>query len=536
MLPTFVIGLREGLEAALIVGIIAAFLRQRGRTDLLRLVWLGVGVAVLLCLGIGVALKVVSAELPQREQERLETVVALVAVAMVTYMIVWMRGHAHELRRDLESATLAALAAGGGALVGMAFLAVLREGFETAVFLLAAFNESASPVASGAGALIGIALASALGYGIYRGGVRLDLGRFFRVTGALLVLVAAGLVMSAAHTAHAAGWLNVGQQATVDLSWLVRPGTVTSSLVTGMLGLQPKPVRAEVIAWLLYLVPVGLYVLWPPGRRVPARALLLGGGAGAAGCALAAILLLVLAPASPSPAPLTQRLPTRATIDGVLAVTATGDAGTLVATRAGSGWRVTRGAGPARLATPDGTEVHAGRVAALFTSRQDASVPAGLPQTLRLARAIESNDGRLPLGVNVRTEPDPVPVTYAATITLRLWVDRSTGRVVDADDRTDVLATARFTRGPFVLATPVVTARSAVAPSARDAAAAAGREADAEADRRLAMRRGGIAAAVVAGLALLLAAGALASGRAPFRRPPESRPPETSPAAPPPCG
>lgn len=273
MLPTFVIGLREGLEAALIVGIIAGFLGAQGRRDALRQVGLGVGAAVVICLVVGVVLEVVTAELPQAAQEGLETVIGLLAVAMVTYMILWMRRHARGMRAELESATAGALARGStGALVAMAFLAVLREGFETVVFLLAAFQASTSPLLAGGGALIGILVAVALGYGIYRGGVRLNLARFFTVTGAVLVVVAAGLLMTAAHTAHEAGWLDVGQDRALDLSWFVRPGTPISSLVTGMLGIQPFPTVVEVVVWVLYAVPLLAYVLMPTRRRSPAPA------------------------------------------------------------------------------------------------------------------------------------------------------------------------------------------------------------------------------------------------------------------------
>ncbi len=271
MLPTFVIGLREGLEASLIVGIVAAFLRQRGRTDALRQVWLGVGLAVLLCLGLGIALQVLDRELPQRQQEGLETVIGLIAVGMVTYMVVWMRRHSRDLKGSLETATASALETGSTrALVLMAFLAVLREGFETAVFLIAAFNAASSPASAGGGALIGVLVAVIVGVAIYRGGVRINLSRFFRVTGLVLVVIAAGLLATAAHTAHEAGWLNAGQQRTFDLSWLVRPGTPLASVLTGVLGLQPRPVVAEVVVWVLYLVPLVAYVIWP-ARRSPPR-------------------------------------------------------------------------------------------------------------------------------------------------------------------------------------------------------------------------------------------------------------------------
>ena len=270
MLPTFVIGLREGLEAALIVGIVAGFLGRQGRRDALRQVWLGVIAAVLICMVVGVVLEIISADLPQAEQEGLETVIGVLAVGMVTYMVVWMRRHSRDLKGELEGAAGAALARGSAtALVAMAFLAVLREGFETAVFLLAAFQASTSPILAGSGALIGVLLAVVLGYGIYKGGVRLNLSRFFRATGVVLVLVAAGLLMTACHTAHEAGWLNVGQARVADLSWFVLPGTPVSSLVTGVLGIQPYPVVVEVVAWFAYLGPLMVYLLWP--QRRPAR-------------------------------------------------------------------------------------------------------------------------------------------------------------------------------------------------------------------------------------------------------------------------
>jgi high-affinity iron transporter len=275
VLATFVIGLREGVEAALIVGIIAAFLRREGRADTLRLVWLGVGLAALICAAVAIGLQAWSASLPQAQQEALETVISLAAVAVVTYMIVWMRRHARDVKGHLEGAAGTALVTGTAwALVGMAFLAVLREGFETAVFLLAAFQASREAVAAGLGALAGLLVAIAIGYGIYRGGVRLNMARFFRLTGLVLVVVAAGLVASALHTAHEAGWLNVGQQTAIDLTWLIQPGTPIAALATGILGLQARPAVIEVVGWLAYLIPMSLYVMWPqrPSPKAPNRA------------------------------------------------------------------------------------------------------------------------------------------------------------------------------------------------------------------------------------------------------------------------
>jgi high-affinity iron transporter len=268
MLPTFVIGLREGMEAALIVGIVAAFLGQQGRSDALRQVWIGVTIAVAICIAIGVALQIISEDLPQQQQEGLETVVGAIAVVMVTSMVLWMRTHSRNLKGDLEAAAGSALAKGSAkALVAMAFLAVLREGFETVVFLLATFHASGDATLSWVGALLGILLAVVLGSMIYKGGVRIKLARFFRITGIVLVVIAAGLVMTAVHTANEAGWLNFGQNQAFDLSWLVRPGTPLESFVTGVLGIQAYPVWIEVIAYVAYLVPMLVLMSWPQRRR-----------------------------------------------------------------------------------------------------------------------------------------------------------------------------------------------------------------------------------------------------------------------------
>jgi high-affinity iron transporter len=278
MIPTLVIALREGVEASLIIGIVAAFLVKEGRRETIKQMWVGVAIAIALCIGIAVLLRLVGEQLPQREQEGLETVIGLIAVSAVTYMIVWMRRHARGIKAELENHAAGALAAGSTmALVAMAFLAVLREGFETSVFLLAAFQDAGDTTAAGAGAVIGLVAAIAIGLGIYRGGVRINLSRFFRVTGLILVFVAAGLLATSLHTAHEAGWFNSLQGQAIDLSWLVQPGTISGSLLTGMLGLQPQPAVGEALVYLLYAVPMALYVLWPdrlrPRRpaRTPAR-------------------------------------------------------------------------------------------------------------------------------------------------------------------------------------------------------------------------------------------------------------------------
>ncbi len=267
MLTTFVIGLREGLEAALIVGIIAAFIVRRGYRRALRPMWWGVAAALVVSAASALVLHVVNRSLTLQARETMEGVFTLLAVAGVTYMIVWMRRHSATLRTDLESKTNAAFDAGSvTAIAALAFVAVAREGLETAVFLLALLGNSVAPVPGAAGAAAGIAVSVVLGYGIYRGGVAVDLQRFFRVTGIVLVIVAAGLVSSAVHELAEAGVIDVLQTPAVDLSWLITPNSVWSSLLTAFIGFQPVPTVAEIVAWAAFLVPMTFYV---SGARFP---------------------------------------------------------------------------------------------------------------------------------------------------------------------------------------------------------------------------------------------------------------------------
>jgi high-affinity iron transporter len=272
-LPTvqFVIGLREGVEAALIVGIIGTFLRQQGHVEALRWMWAGVGLAVAVCAGVAIVLEIVDQNLPQRQQEAFEALVGLVAVGMVTFMIVFMRRHARDLGRDLRVSAAGALAAGSAiSLVAMAFLAVMREGMETAMFLLATFQSSlgVSPVAAGLGAVAGILVATGIGWAIYHGGARIDLARFFKVTAVLLVIIAAGLVSSAIYHANEAALLTVGREQALDLSAVIVPSSdsITTGLITGLLGVYAYPSVAEVVGWLAYAAPMLLFVLWPQRR------------------------------------------------------------------------------------------------------------------------------------------------------------------------------------------------------------------------------------------------------------------------------
>jgi high-affinity iron transporter len=302
VLATLVIGLREGLEAALIVGMIAAFLRRNSVS--LKPMWLGVLAAVALSAGIGIALEIVSASLPQAQQEAMETIIGAIAVVIVTFMILWMSKNSRNMKSTLEGHATSALRGGSVfALAGMAFLAVLREGIETAVFMVAAFQSSMSPVAAGSGAVIGLAIASGIGFALFRGAIKLNLAKFFTVTGAFLVFVAAGLVMKSLRTAHEAGWVNIGQDPTVTLAWLAPNGSARAALLTGVFGIPADPRTIEVLGWALYLVPMLAFVLWPRKRRPSAATLPRFQFTVAGTLGVAAVALAVLAPLTVPAAP-----------------------------------------------------------------------------------------------------------------------------------------------------------------------------------------------------------------------------------------
>ncbi len=409
MLATFVIGLREGLEAALIVGIIAAFLRRNGRS--LRPMVVGVVAAVLLSLGVGVGLHLLERSLPQAAQEALETVIGVVAVVFVTGMVLWMSKHSRGLKQQLEREASDALGAGSSsALAVMAFLAVLKEGFETAVFLLATFQASSNAALAATGALLGILVAVGLGIGIYRGGLRLNLGRFFSYTGGFLLLVAAGLVVSTLGTAHEAGWIDAGQQRTLDLAWLAPPGSVRGALFTGVLGIPPDPRLIQVIGWFCYLVPMALVMYWPRSHRPSdaAAVLIRFGIAGLLVVVAGGLALSVRAPgvASVGPAPLVdavgQQVGTAQLSDGRLVMSI----GSSSSTRAlGSGTSV-RHAG-----VPDAVQV---------SGTLDESV-SGLPASLSLQALAQLNGGRIPVGVSASTAPGPYKATWHRSGEWQAW-------------------------------------------------------------------------------------------------------------------
>ncbi|HYZ93666.1 MAG TPA: iron uptake transporter permease EfeU [Actinomycetota bacterium] len=272
MLPALLITLREGLEAALIVTILAAYLVQTNRRREMGRVWIGVVAALVGSLAVGLAVAAGGAELSRKSQELLEGFAGIAAVGLLTWMIFWMRRHARFLKKELAEKTDQALASGNTfALPMLAFVAVGREGLETVLFLYAAFSASSDPAASGGGAVVGLLAAAALGYGIYKGSARLNLRMFFQITGGLIIVVAAGMVASSVHEFNEAGVLLFWTQTAWDATGFIGSSGIIGALLKGLIGYDPKPTVLQAVLYFAYLVPtlIAFYGLYPQIASAP---------------------------------------------------------------------------------------------------------------------------------------------------------------------------------------------------------------------------------------------------------------------------
>lgn len=269
----FLIMLREGLEAALIVSLIASYLSRTGRRQWMGAIWVGALTAAALCLAIGWAINETTGEFPQKQQELFEGIVALVAVVMLSYMVFWMRRVAGHSRNDLQKAVDRALSGGSStrqalALIAMVFLAVAREGMESVFFLIAAFQQDVGAAAP-AGAVTGLLSAIILGLLIYFGGTRLPLGAFFRWSGVFILFVAAGLAAGAIRAFHEAGLWNHFQGIAFNLSQVLSTHSLAGTLLEGLLGYQETPSVSEVGVYLLYLLPALVLFFREPRQSKP---------------------------------------------------------------------------------------------------------------------------------------------------------------------------------------------------------------------------------------------------------------------------
>lgn len=288
MFATFLIGLREGLEATLVVGILIAYLSRLGRRDVLPRLWAGVALAVLLALVAGAVLTFGAYALTFEAQELIGGLLSLLAVAMVTWMIFWMQRTARTLKSALEGGVDRALASGGlWALVAIGFVSVAREGIETTLLLWSMVQSFGDAPSALIGALVGLAAAVVLGWLLSRGMLRLDLRVFFTWTGAFLIVVAAGVLAYAIHDlqeagalpgpftdfapvdattgAVAIGWAALPFGWAFDVSAAIAPGSWPAALLQATVGFMPRMSWLQVIAWALFVAVVG--AAWLRGLR-----------------------------------------------------------------------------------------------------------------------------------------------------------------------------------------------------------------------------------------------------------------------------
>jgi high-affinity iron transporter len=268
----FLITLREGLEAALIVAIVLGYLKKLNRDGDFGPVWLGTGTAVGISLIAGVVVFATVGELEGRAEEITEGVVALAATAVLTWMIFWMGRQARFIKGELEAKVDAAVVTGSSiALASIAFVAVLREGLETALFLLSTGVGTESNMSRFVGGVIGLSVAVILGYLVYRGSRKVNLRVFFRVTGGLIILFAAGLLAKGVHEFQEAGLIGTLNERVYDVSsfTVLDPDAGTlGEFLSGLFGWSPDPSVEMIGVYLLFLAPVGIAFL-AQTRRMP---------------------------------------------------------------------------------------------------------------------------------------------------------------------------------------------------------------------------------------------------------------------------
>jgi high-affinity iron transporter len=271
---SFLITLREGLEVSLVLAILIGYLVKTGRADRVRSVWMGSGIAAALCLVVGIAVHLATDGLHGKSEQAVEGFIAVAAASVLTWMILWMHRNSKTMGSQLrakvdEAATSTAVAV-------IAFVAVVREGLETALFLISAENDGTSGAQVVTGGLLGLAVAAVLGVFVYRAGSKVNLRTFFRWTGVLLIFFAAGLVGKAVHELRElfgfeSGFL-IDPMWTVESGPLSKDGGATYDFMKGLFGWAADPERIRVFAYFAYLVPVLWMFLRPdrPGVAAPA--------------------------------------------------------------------------------------------------------------------------------------------------------------------------------------------------------------------------------------------------------------------------
>lgn len=275
MLVTFLIMLREGIEAALIIGIMAGYSVRRGRASALPSIWAGTFVALLASAMAAALLLWTRADFPQRAQETFEAVVALVAIAVLLSMVFWMRRAGRNMKAEIEESLDLGLRRASDRfsmpLFATAFLIVGREGLESVMFLVAILQQATGPGML-TGAVLGLATAALVGALIFRLGVQLNLARFFRWTGVVVIFIAAGLAASAVRAFHEAGLWNGLQGAAFDISAVLPTDGLLGTLLSGIFGYSAAPSWGELLAYLALLIPTLIAFLRPLSPALAPRA------------------------------------------------------------------------------------------------------------------------------------------------------------------------------------------------------------------------------------------------------------------------
>ncbi len=254
MLGSLLITLREGLEAALIIGIILAYLARTGNRQGFKPVWLGTALAVLTSLMAGAAIYVLAGEFSGRAEEIFEGSAMFLATGVLTWMIFWMRRQAIDIRAHLQTQVQSALTSGSSlGLVLLAFVVVVREGIETALFLFAATRVAESPALFTTGGILGLAIAIGLGYSLYKGATRLNLRAFFNVTSVILIIFAAGLLAHGIHEFQEAALLPTLVEHLWDINHILPEQSTLGQFLTALIGYNGNPSLLEVIAYFTYL-------------------------------------------------------------------------------------------------------------------------------------------------------------------------------------------------------------------------------------------------------------------------------------------
>ena len=272
MLASFLITLREGLEAALIIGIILAYLARTDNRQGFKPVWLGTSLAVLVSLIAGAVVYLVAGEFTGRAEEIFEGLAMFVATGVLTWMIFWMRKQAVNIKTHLHAQIQSALTSGSSlGLVMLTFVVVVREGIETVLFLFAATRVAESPVLFATGGFLGLAIAIGIGYSIYKGASKLNLRVFFNVTSLVLIVFAAGLLAHGIHEFHEAGIIPTVVEHVWDINHIVPEKSTFGRFLTAIVGYNANPSLVEVVAYFSYLVLVLASYFYPIAVKKESR-------------------------------------------------------------------------------------------------------------------------------------------------------------------------------------------------------------------------------------------------------------------------